>query len=66
MIMPKRDNNAPRLSERWQGRFLGFLVFRETFLFQRPTDRSPFCLISRREDSEIAISDINSLEIRRQ
>ena len=37
----------------------------EWFVLQRPTDCSPFCLISRQGDSEIAISDNKSLESRR-
>jgi hypothetical protein len=27
MIMPTRDNNAPPLSEGWEGRFRSFLMF---------------------------------------
>ena len=36
------------------------------FVLQHPIDRSPFCLISRHGDSEIAISDSKSSESRRK
>ena len=39
---------------------------RKGFLFQHPTERLPFCLISRQGAPEIATSDIKSLECRRK
>lgn len=34
MIMPKPDNDAPPLSDGWEGRFRGSLVFRLMFVFR--------------------------------
>jgi hypothetical protein len=38
----------------------------KSFVYQHLTDCSPFCLISWQGDSEIAISDIKSLESREE